>query len=379
MNRGIAQTNASGNNIRESVLTARNINVVRPRCRSARVTVTIPQQTRRAAHSVETSSTESPKNGSSQVPQDAVGPPRFCANQYAENNRPQRKHSKLVLEFSQPAFLVESSDTMRILDVGCGTGDFTRDILLPSSLPCEKIIGVDSSPDMIKYADRYSAHEKIEYQQLDIGRNVSEFLGHYGQFDRVYSFYCLQWIKDEGAALKNIASLLSPGGQCLLVFPATQHPATVWSRLARMSCWEKYSETLTKFISESHYIKDRKEQLLHMSALLRDANLSPSIFVLPRLVTFDGWSEQDVIVYYLAVRLCPSAYFTAQSPRFNPYLKLEKQQHARRTQPSEAKSTSITLRCLDIMVNAEDDVTTTRHRKKKFKFKKIMNMKQLSK
>ncbi|XP_075741099.1 juvenile hormone acid O-methyltransferase-like isoform X1 [Rhipicephalus microplus] len=227
--------------------------------------------------------------------------PHLSPSKYAKNNGLQRKHSNLVLAFSQPAFLVEPHDKMRILHVGCGTGDFTRDCLLPCCRPCEKVVGVDINPEMIEYARENSAHEKIDYQVLDIDSDVTEFLSCNGQFDRVYSFYCLQWLQDPGAALKNIASLLSPGGQCLLMFPATHKPATIWSRLAIMERWEKYSEILRKHIPKSHYMKDKEVQLAYMSALLREAQLSPSIFVLSRLVTFDGWSEHDIIEMHMGI------------------------------------------------------------------------------
>ncbi|XP_075741105.1 uncharacterized protein LOC142789045 isoform X2 [Rhipicephalus microplus] len=115
--------------------------------------------------------------------------------------------------------------------------------------------------------------------------------------------YCIlvTALQDPGAALKNIASLLSPGGQCLLMFPATHKPATIWSRLAIMERWEKYSEILRKHIPKSHYMKDKEVQLAYMSALLREAQLSPSIFVLSRLVTFDGWSEHDIIEMHMGI------------------------------------------------------------------------------
>ncbi|KAH8008923.1 hypothetical protein HPB51_007579 [Rhipicephalus microplus] len=111
----------------------------------------------------------------------------------------------------------------------------------------------------------------------------------------------VSWLKDQSTALKNIASLLSPGGQCLLVIPASQQPAAVWNRLAQMDRWKKYSEILTKHVSKSHTMKSKKEQLAYMSAMLREAHLSPSIFVLPRLVTFEGWSEEDVIAAHMGI------------------------------------------------------------------------------
>ncbi|KAH6938755.1 hypothetical protein HPB50_012414 [Hyalomma asiaticum] len=237
---------------------------------------------------------KSPHDGRCCASQNANEPLRISASQYAKNNSLQRKHNNVVLEFCQPAFLVEPWDTMQVLDVGCGTGDFTRDSLLPRCLPCDRVVGIDCSADMIEYASRHSNHEKIEYEQLDIGDDVTEFISRRGHFDRVYSFYCLQWLRDQGAALKNIAALMAPRAQCLLVFPASHQAAAVWSLLAKMDRWAKYSEILLQYIAKSHYM-NKAEQIMYMSSLLRDAGLYPNIFVLSRLVTFDGWSQQDIV------------------------------------------------------------------------------------
>ncbi|XP_075534940.1 juvenile hormone acid O-methyltransferase-like [Dermacentor variabilis] len=134
---------------------------------------------------------------------------------------------------------------MQILDIGCGTGDYTRDFLLPCCLPCDRLVGIDSSIEMIEYAKRHSAHEKIEYELLDIGDDLTEFISRRGPFDRVFSFYCLHWVRDQGAALKNVAALMAPGGQCLLVIPASSQLAAVWRLLAEMDHWVKYSEVLS--------------------------------------------------------------------------------------------------------------------------------------
>ncbi|KAL1425128.1 hypothetical protein MTO96_019475 [Rhipicephalus appendiculatus] len=238
---------------------------------------------------------EVPRNGRWCVASDSKEELRISANLYAQNNSLQRKHNNTVLEFCQPAFLAEPRSTMQVLDVGCGTGDFTRDFLLPRCLPCARLIGIDCSVDMIEHASRHSVHEKIEYEVLDIGEDVTEFIDRHGHFDRVYSFYCLQWLKDQGAALKNIAALMAPGAQCVLVFPASHQPGAVWSLLAKMDRWAKYSEMLLQFIVKSHYMEDKTEQMLYMAMLLREAGLHPNIFVLPRLVTFDGWSEQAIV------------------------------------------------------------------------------------
>ncbi|KAH7961288.1 hypothetical protein HPB52_006681 [Rhipicephalus sanguineus] len=238
---------------------------------------------------------EAPQNGRWCIAQDAKEELRISANQYTQNNSLQRKHNNTVLEFCEPAFLAEPRGTMQVLDVGCGTGDFTRDLLLPRCLPCARLIGIDCNADMIEYSRRHSVHQKIEYEVLDIGEDVTEFIARRGRFDRVYSFYCLQWLRDQGAALKNIAALMAPGAQCVLVFPASHQPGAVWSLLAKMDHWAKYSERLPQFIVKSHYMEDKTEQMRYMATLLREAGLHPNIFVLSRLVTFDGWPEQAIV------------------------------------------------------------------------------------
>ncbi|KAH8030411.1 hypothetical protein HPB51_006843 [Rhipicephalus microplus] len=231
----------------------------------------------------------------------SVKPPRFRAGQYAHNNRLQRKDSNFVLDFCQPTFLQGCHEKMQFLDVGCGTGDFTRDCLLPRCLPCRRIVATDWSQDMIDYAKRYSAHLKIDYQQLDISADVTDFLVRNGQFHRVYSFYCLHWVKNQDAALKNISSLLTPGGECLLLFPASNPATAGWQLLAKMDRWTKYSEQLLAYIAPCEYMEDKQEQIDYMRFLLNDAGLLPSIFAIPRLATFDGWTEADIIGLHMSI------------------------------------------------------------------------------
>ncbi|XP_075530369.1 juvenile hormone acid O-methyltransferase-like [Dermacentor variabilis] len=227
--------------------------------------------------------------------------PRFQADQYALNNRLQRKDSNFVLDFCQPTFLQDCHEKMQFLDVGCGTGDFTRDCLLPRCLPCRRIVGTDWSLDMIKYAMRHSDHAKIHYQQLDISADVTNFLAINGPFHRIYSFYCLHWVKNQDAALKNIARLLKPEGECLLLFPASNPATAGWKLLAKMDRWAKYSERLLAYIAPCEDMAEKQEQIDYMRSLLNDAGLTPSIFVIPRMATFDGWTEEDIIGLHMSI------------------------------------------------------------------------------
>lgn len=226
--------------------------------------------------------------------------------EYAKSNHLQRRYCQFVLDFCQLAFSTEPDQSQQFLDVGCGPGDFTRDVLLPRCLPCRRIVGVDCSRDMIEHARRNSAHEQLEFAVLDICSDVTGFLEEFGQFERVYSFFCLNWVEDISAALKNISRLMSSSGECLLVICAALQIIEVWNILAKMDRWAKYSKTLLKFIPKTQDMKDKRELMRYISGLLRQADLFPTIMEALSSTIFDGWSEEEIIAVYHGV--CPISH-----------------------------------------------------------------------
>ncbi|XP_075529922.1 juvenile hormone acid O-methyltransferase-like [Dermacentor variabilis] len=215
----------------------------------------------------------------------------FKPQQFVGNKRLSRNFSRWVLDFSQRVFRRESDESQQFLDVGCGIGDLTREELLPRCLPCRRIIAVDLSAEMVEHAARHSHHEKIEYGKLDIvsEEDVGEFIDEHGLFDRVYSFNTLSWVRDQAAALKNVARLLKPRGECLLLFPASFEPLEVNRNVAKMERWRKYSQLVEQVVPRTHDMSE-DECLEYISALLAEAGLSPSILELPVFTGFDDYS-----------------------------------------------------------------------------------------
>ncbi|XP_077493468.1 juvenile hormone acid O-methyltransferase-like [Amblyomma americanum] len=220
---------------------------------------------------------------------------------YASSHKPQWNYSLSILDCSWASFSKVSDASQQFLDVGCGPGDFTREVLLPRCQPCRRIVGIDCSQEMIEYAQRHSTGERIEFRQLDICSDVSGFLHEFGRFDRIYSFFCLNWAVDLTAALRNIAQLLTPNGECLLVYCASVETADVWRGLANMDRWAKYSEVLLKFIPDTQDMKDTREMMSFMSRILLEAGLHPSILEVPQSTVIHGWNEDDMLAAYLAV------------------------------------------------------------------------------
>ncbi|KAM7302421.1 uncharacterized protein ISCGN_017938 [Ixodes scapularis] len=147
---------------------------------------------------------------------------------YVKNNGYQRKFNLQVLELMRGSFTDETKE-QQFLDLGCGTGDFTRDQLLPLWPDAGRIVAVDVSQDMVEHAKRKFAHPKICYDVLDIGGSgVADFVGRYGQFDRVYSFFCLHWIRNQERAFKNIADLMRPAALYVKMLLLLKSPAGTW-------------------------------------------------------------------------------------------------------------------------------------------------------
>ncbi|XP_040063949.1 juvenile hormone acid O-methyltransferase-like [Ixodes scapularis] len=192
---------------------------------------------------------------------------------YIVNNNPQRAFNLRILDLLQASFM-EDTKEQQFLDVGCGTGDFTRDHLLPRCTPLERMVAVDVSEDMVEYAKKNFAHPKIFYDVLDIsGNGVADFVERYGQFDRVYSFLCLQWTNNQEAVFKNIGGLLKPGGGCLLLFGASSSGVRLNKTLATMDHWKKYRKVFENTTPPSGDLVSRHSLLSYMSNLLKNAGL----------------------------------------------------------------------------------------------------------
>jgi len=87
----------------------------------------------------------------------------------------------------------------RVLDLSCGPGSVTKKVLMPR-LPADfgLLVGADLSADMIQYARKTYTHSKLRFTQFDLAKDI----GNTSQlqpsdFDKIFSFYCLNWIQDQ--------------------------------------------------------------------------------------------------------------------------------------------------------------------------------------
>ncbi|KAH6923942.1 hypothetical protein HPB50_009579 [Hyalomma asiaticum] len=158
--------------------------------------------------------------------------------------------------------------TRQFLDVGCGCGKVTVEVLLPN-VPedVERVVGVDVCENMVSHAREHSSHSKVVYEQLDITGDVSGFLDLYGPFDRLYVFNSLNRVKDQPTAWRNISKLLKPGGECLLFYCAWYATPEIWRALAKRERWSRFSEWWENLIPPSQDMRSTDERLNYVKSL----------------------------------------------------------------------------------------------------------------
>ncbi|EEC07862.1 acid methyltransferase, putative [Ixodes scapularis] len=202
-------------------------------------------------------------------------PPELIPEAYIKANRFQRNVNIRTLDLLQMSFGSAPNRSQQFIDLGCGTGDFTRQELLPRCQPCRRMVATDVSPGMVKYAKENFAHPQIAYEVHDIESDVSGLLKKYGKFERVYSFFVLNWAEDIAAALRNVAALMTDEGECLLVFPARLSFYVLWRKIVELDRWKPYKGVIERFIPSSQDIEERSALTPYMLDILESANLKP--------------------------------------------------------------------------------------------------------
>jgi ubiquinone/menaquinone biosynthesis C-methylase UbiE len=98
----------------------------------------------------------------------------------------------------------------RVLDIGCGAGQTTRDAARLASEG--SVLGVDVSPDMLEIARRRSAEMALPNVTFELGdAQVQPFPA--AHFDLCISRFGVMFFADPAAAFANIAQAMRPGAR----------------------------------------------------------------------------------------------------------------------------------------------------------------------
>jgi trans-aconitate 2-methyltransferase len=114
--------------------------------------------------------------------------------------------------------LVQPRPGMRVTDLGCGTGELTRD--LHHQLQARDTLGIDRSPAMLARSAEF-ATDGLRFEIGDIAAFTAD-----RTYDLVFSNAALHWIPEPESVLARLTAALADGGQLAVQVPANHdHPS----------------------------------------------------------------------------------------------------------------------------------------------------------
>jgi trans-aconitate 2-methyltransferase len=111
--------------------------------------------------------------------------------------------------------LVKIREGMSVIDLGCGAGEITEK--LQKNLPGSKVVGIDTSRDMLQLA---KVREKpgLRFKLCSIDEIE-------GRWDLVFSNSALHWIDNHNDLVATLFSKVKTGGQLVVQVPSNHlHP-----------------------------------------------------------------------------------------------------------------------------------------------------------
>jgi len=136
--------------------------------------------------------------------------------------------------------LVEVRPGLKVVDLGCGTGELTR--RLADSLPDCEVLGLDSSPQMLERAQKY-ARPGLRFEpgnQAELG----------SEWDLIFSNAALQWSENHEELIPYLFKHLAAGGQIAVQVPSN-HNSTAHLTIIDVAGREPFASALGGWTRQS--------------------------------------------------------------------------------------------------------------------------------
>ena len=132
------------------------------------------------------------------------------------------QYERFAAERRQPfddlVAMIEPRPNMHIVDLGCGTGELTRE--LHETLSADETVGVDSSETMLLKAGHFEG-QMLRFEKGDIEAFVTE-----RPYDLIFSNAALHWVPDHEKLFVRLTNFLAMDGQLAIQMPANDsHPS----------------------------------------------------------------------------------------------------------------------------------------------------------
>lgn len=114
--------------------------------------------------------------------------------------------------------LIEKRPRMRVVDLGCGTGELTRE--LHETLDAHETLGIDDSETMLLKAGSFGG-QMLRFETGSIEAFVTD-----QPYDLVFSNAAFHWVPDHEELFHRLTNFLSNNGQIAVQMPANDAHAS---------------------------------------------------------------------------------------------------------------------------------------------------------
>jgi trans-aconitate 2-methyltransferase len=136
--------------------------------------------------------------------------------------------------------LVDARPGLRVVDLGCGTGELTR--RLADTLHDSDVLGLDSSPQMLERTKEYE-RPGLRFELGDLAELADEW-------DLIISNAALQWSENHKELIPRLFNCLNPGGQMAVQVPSN-HGGPTHLTILRVAGQEPFRTALNGWTRQS--------------------------------------------------------------------------------------------------------------------------------
>jgi trans-aconitate 2-methyltransferase len=159
---------------------------------------------------------------------------------------------------------------LRVVDLGCGTGELTR--RLADMLPNSHTLGIDNAPTML---DKAQAHAR---DQLTFSvQSIEDFLAAGQQYDVVFSHAALHWVDQHINTMPRLWKCVAAGGQVLVQMPSN-HNHAVHVAAREIAAAEPFAQHLEGFVRLSPVLSAEDYAQLLFDAGFTDITVFEKIY-----------------------------------------------------------------------------------------------------
>jgi trans-aconitate 2-methyltransferase len=126
----------------------------------------------------------------------------------------------------------------RIVDLGCGSGELTRDIA--DRWPDASVLGLDNSEAMLARAAEYALAGRLEFA-------VGDIEDYQEPSDLIFTNAALQWVGGHPELFPRLAGLVNPGGVFAMPFSHVQPSHMLLEETVRNGPWASKLQDWQRF------------------------------------------------------------------------------------------------------------------------------------